>query len=124
MKRDVDLSRAILAFVEEHCPPEGGLKERLEFEGYDYATIVAHAELLIEEHLLDGRVIKGLGAPPHVFVIKLTSSGHDALAAIRDDTVWQRAKKSALEHAVPLTVGALVALIKAELRARLGLDLG
>lgn len=121
MKRDIDLSRAILFFVEEHCPPQGGLSKRLAIEGYDYPTVAAHAELLIDEGLIDGQVIKMLGGPMEVAIIRLTHQGHDALAAIRNDTVWQKAKKSALEHAIPLTVSTLVELVKAEVRARLGI---
>lgn len=121
MKRDVDLSRAILAFVEEHSPPQGGLRQRLAIEGYDYLTVAAHAELLIDEGLIDGQVLKTLGGGMDVMIIRLTHLGHDALAAIRNDTVWQKAKKSALEHAVPLTVSALVELVKAEFRTRLGI---
>jgi hypothetical protein len=78
MKRDVDLSRAILRFVEEHAPPQGGVQKPLEIEGYDRPTILAHAELLIEDGLLDGRVSKGLGGPVNIVIIKLTSRGHDA----------------------------------------------
>ena len=56
MRRDVDLSRAILAFVEEHSPPQGGLDPPLAIEGYDRPTVLAHTELLIEDGLLDGQV--------------------------------------------------------------------
>jgi len=58
MKRDVDLQRAILAFVEDHSPPQGGLDKRLEIEGYDRPTVLAHAELLIDEGLLDGQALR------------------------------------------------------------------
>lgn len=121
MKRYVDLSRAILAFVEEHNPPQGGLNQRLAIEGYDYLTVAAHAELLIDEGLIDGQVLNTLGGRLDVVVIRLTHLGHDALAAIKNDTVWQKVKKSALEHAVPLTISTLVELVKAELRTRPGL---
>jgi hypothetical protein len=63
MKRDVDLSRAVLRFVEEHAPPQGGVQTPLEIEGYDHPTVLAHAELLIEDGLIDGRVVKALGGP-------------------------------------------------------------
>lgn len=123
MRRDVDLSRAILLFVEKYSPPEGGLTQRLAIEGYDVSLVIAHAVLLIDDGLLEGDVLNVSGMPPEVVISKLTSRGHDAIEAIRNDTVWQKAKKSALEHAVPLTVSALVELVKAEVRTRLGLPL-
>jgi len=58
MTRDLDLSRSILAFVEERSPPGGGLDEPLAIEGYDRATVLAHAELLIDEGLLDRKVLR------------------------------------------------------------------
>jgi hypothetical protein len=92
MKRDVDLSRAILRFVEEHAPPQGGVQKPLEIEGYDRPTILAHAELLIEDGLLDGRVSKGLGGPVNIVIIKLTwpssspTSGTTSITRTSSDT--------------------------------------
>jgi hypothetical protein len=57
MKRDVDLQRLILLFIEQHTPPQGGLEKPVEISGYDKPTINAHLELLIESRLVDGRVI-------------------------------------------------------------------
>lgn len=60
---------------------------------------------------------------PHVLIVKLTHTGHDAIAAIRNDTVCEKAKKAAVDHAVPLTVSALVELVKGKVRTRLGIGL-
>lgn len=116
MKRDVDLSRSILLYVEEYSPPQGGLDKPLEIEGYDHPTVLAHAELLIEDGLLDGRAVKSTQGLDDVHVIKLTARGHDAIAAARDNTAWNKAKKYAAEHSIPLTISALVEVIKAEIR--------
>jgi hypothetical protein len=121
MKRDVDLSRAILAYIEEHSPPQGGLDTRIEIEGYDYPTVMAHAELLIDDGYIDGQVIKGMFGPIELVIVKLTSAGHDAIAAAKSDTAWQKAKKSAMEHGVSLTFGVVVEIVKAEARKHLGL---
>jgi hypothetical protein len=122
MKRDVDLQRLILLFLEEHIPPRGGLDRRVEIPEYDRATVNAHLELLIESGFVDGRISKGLGpAGMDIVVIKLTSSGHDAIAAARNDTSWQKAKKTATEGGVSLTLGVLVEILKAEARKHLGL---
>jgi len=121
MKRDLDLSRSILAFVEEHCPSEGGLDKPLEFEGYDQQTVFAHAELLIEEGLLRGRVLKaspGIGA---VMIFRLSAAGHDAMAAARNDTTWQKAKKVVVERGGSVAFTAVIEYLKAEAKRHLGI---
>jgi hypothetical protein len=121
MKRDVDLSRAILRFVEEHAPPQGGLDEPLEIEGYDRPTVLAHTELLIEDGLIDGQIIAALAGPLDVVITKLTSRGHDALQAIDNDTLWSKVKKTAREKGVSLTLDLAVTLAKSFGRQHLGL---
>lgn len=63
MKRDGDLSRAILAFVEEHSPPEGGLNEPLKFDGDDRPTVLAHLNLRVRRSG-SGTVAKGRAQSP------------------------------------------------------------
>lgn len=122
MKRDVDLSRSILLYVEEHAPPQGtGLDKPLEIEGYDRLTVLAHAELLIEDGLLEGRALKAMQGLIDVHIEKLTVSGHDAIAAARDNTAWNKAKRYAADHSVPATLGAIVEVIKAEIRKHIPL---
>jgi hypothetical protein len=58
---------------------------------------------------------------PEIMVVKLTSSGHDAIAAAENDTNWQKAKKFATEKGVSFTFGMLVEILKAEAKTRLGL---
>jgi hypothetical protein len=121
MKRDVDLSRAILMFVEEHSPPQGGLDQPLEIDGYDRPTVLAHAQLLIDDGFVDGKVLEAQTGIFDVVIRKLTSSGHDAIAAARNDTGWQKAKKLATDQGIPLTLSVLVQILKAEARIHLGL---
>ena len=112
MKRDLDLSRSILLFIEEHCPPGGGLNKRLEFDGYDRAIVLAHVELLIEAGLVDGRMMKHVSGPIEVMIIKLTNNGHDAIKAIQDDTLWNKVKARASEKGITLTFDLAVTLAK------------
>jgi hypothetical protein len=60
MRRDPDLQRQILLFIEEHCPPEGGLDRPIEIIDFDNPTVTAHLELLVEDGLVDGTVIDGV----------------------------------------------------------------
>jgi Hypothetical protein (DUF2513) len=52
MKRDLDLERAILLYVEEHALPQGGLQNKVKIAGYNQPTIFAHIELLAEKGYL------------------------------------------------------------------------
>jgi hypothetical protein len=121
MKRDNDLSRAILIFVQDHLPPGGGLDVKLDIPGYDLATTVAHAELLIEDHYIDGRVLKGQGGSIHIVVTKLTNRGHDAIAATHDNETWNTVKRTAREKGVALTFEVAIALAKRLIATHLGL---
>jgi hypothetical protein len=108
MRRDVDLQRKILFFLEDHLRPASILTELILIEGYDYPTILAHTELLIEDGLIDGKMLYGALGPIQAVVNKLTSRGHDAIAAVRNDTVWGNAKKYAAEHGAAFTMNILV----------------
>ena len=121
MKRDVDLQRLILAFIEEHSPPQGGLDRSLEIEGYDQATVLAHAQLLIEDGYVDGKVLETVFGPVNVAIRKLTNRGHEAIAATKNDTAWQKAKKTAVDKGASLTLGVLVEIAKLEIRKHLRL---
>ncbi len=104
MKRDADLSRDILKYIEEHAPPQGGLENPISIPGYDQPTILAHTELLIEGGYVDGKVLYALTGPIQAMVNKLTNHGHDALQAVDSDTTWNTVKKTALEKGVSLTL--------------------
>jgi hypothetical protein len=121
MKRNLDLSRSILAFVEEQTPPQGGLDKPLQFEGYDRPTVLAHAELLIEEGLLHGKVLKAGPGIVEVMIFRLSPQGHDAVAATRSDTLWQMAKERVAERGGALTFSVVVEFALAEARRQLGL---
>lgn len=122
MRRDADLSREILFYIEERSPPQGSLDAPIDVPGYDQPTILAHTDLLIDEGLVDGRTLQGPVGPIQVVVRKLTPSGHDAIAAIRDATIWAKAKKFAIDKGVTLTLGVLIPIAKAEVSKRLGLS--
>lgn len=119
MRRNPDLSRVILLFVEEHSPPQGGLDLPLEIPAYDRQTVLAHTELLIEDGLVDGRVLRAVIGFADIAITKLTSAGHEAIAATRNDAIWEEAKKFAIKNGIELTIGALAEVSKAEGRKRL-----
>lgn len=94
LKRDMDLIRKILFFLESR----NILKAEKVFliEGYDDLTIMYHMLLLAQAGLVDyepeltkdGRIIKA-------YVIGLNWSGHEFLDSVRSDKIWHKLLKSA-----------------------------
>jgi hypothetical protein len=56
---------------------------------------VRHLELLLQAGLIEALVSHPLGqSPPKFAVVDLTMSGHDFAAAIENEDVWSKLKKS------------------------------
>jgi hypothetical protein len=86
MKRDMDLIRAILLNVES----DG----RLGFPtGHTNEEIADHAQQLLEEGLVEGRIVRNReGIPCGAAIIRLTSKGHDFVDATRNQSFWIKTK--------------------------------
>jgi hypothetical protein len=103
MKRDWDIIRTILVRVEEISPDEGALQLSA-FAPEQAASVSYHMELLIEAGLVSGKMSKTLGPGPYNFIVmRLTWQGHEFIDAIRNDTVWQKTKKSFLTNGISMT---------------------
>ena len=86
MKRDIDLIRSILLTVES----DGKLSLP---SGHTDEEIADHAQQLIEEHLVEGVIVRnGQGIPCHATIIRITSKGHDFLDATRSPSIWMKTK--------------------------------
>lgn len=96
MKRDMDLIRKILFFLEER--PVLKAEDELQIDGYDRDIIKYHMLLLSQAGLVDfepvktktGRIIK-------VYVLGLNWAGHEFLDAVRSEKVWRKLLKYAKE---------------------------
>jgi hypothetical protein len=80
-KRDMSLIRELLLEIEAG----GGARD---LDGWDDRAIRAHLRLLIEAGLLHGRVDASGG----IVFDALTWAGHDFLAAVRQEAVWNRVR--------------------------------
>lgn len=90
MKRDLDLVRDILRYVEGS---EGGA---VDLSGMDAGikTLAFHAELMAARGLIECSVARdAFGEPMDVEVSGITWEGYDYLDAIRSPKVWKRAKE-------------------------------
>jgi hypothetical protein len=102
MKRDMELARNILHIVEDKCDGSGYLL--LTIDGYTEREVCEHVWLLSNAGLLQS---DRCGHP-----IRLTWAGHEFLANISDDTVWNSVKQTVKEKggAVSFDVLKLLAL--------------
>lgn len=109
MKRDYELVRKILLFLEEKSTPEAIACPKI--EGYDDLAIKYHLLLLAQAQLIDyepertdtGRIIR-------VIAFSLSWQGHDFLDSVRNDAVWAKVKSQASEKGVSLPFEVLKSL--------------
>jgi hypothetical protein len=119
MKRDDDLIRDLLLKMEESddsdyvCSLTMGSEPEEERE-YFHLQLLGDAGYVLET----GR---------HGGVFRVTNQGYDYLNTIRDGEIWNKTKvavKGVGGGTFDIIKDIATALIKAELKARLGLDLG
>jgi len=92
MKRDFELIRKLLIFLEEKEDP--GHVEVPPIEGYSESVIKTHLILLHDAGLLRCEPVKSSTSDRVIYVIPfdLTWEGHEFLGKIRDDNVWNKIK--------------------------------
>lgn len=107
MKRDYKLIRRILLMMEEQEPGDEGLAlSALADDGCDAATVICHAELMMDEGLVaEHRLVTG-GSGTGVS-LRLTSCGHDVLERIRDESFLERLLVEVRRQGLPLTLRVL-----------------
>jgi hypothetical protein len=98
VKRDLDLIRAILLRVES----DG----KLGIPGvHTDEEIADHALQLKESGLVEGEIVRNrIGIPCEAVITRITSSGHDFIAKIRNETVWAKTKAYVLKHSPDWTI--------------------
>lgn len=94
MRRDMDLARAILLALEK-CDRASGLQE-LAIEHVTPDQVTYHVKLLAQAGLIEAQDASGAN---HFewFPVSLTWAGHEFLDAARNDSLWHKAKKIAVE---------------------------
>ena len=93
MKRDLDLVRKLLIFFEEKPGP--GVIQDVHIEGYDDIMVMYHLNLMYDAGLLNCEAECSSSTPSRVIRVHpfdLTWEGHEFLAKVRNEGVWQRIK--------------------------------
>lgn len=110
MKRDMDLIRKILFKIEEVFPAGQQMIHGISIEGYDFATIADHCQLLYEDDLINlySPTRAGIGNSLVFYSVgNLTSKGYDLLDEIREDTTWNKTKDIVKKKGLPMVLGVV-----------------
>ena len=122
MKRDLDLIRELLLKIE--ALPAGPAAQYRMGEVED-PVLLAHLEMLLDSGLVDGRISRSHGSRGDVIAISgLTWDGHEWIETVRDNRVWDEAKRTCLENGGVLTFDLARAVARRIHRMRLGLPAG
>lgn len=106
MKRDFDLIRKILLYVEENQNDNSIMINKL--EDYENFTIVFHCKLLKEKGYLEGKAQECLTPGDDDFqCFGITYEGYEFLDKIRDTSVWKKIKEYAKDHAMEITFNTI-----------------
>lgn len=91
MKRDLDLTKAILL----HFESKEDWKHEKDFgiEGYDNKIVSYHVQIMYEAGLINGEAVTSdTGRIHDVIPFRLTWGGHEFLDNIRDKSRWNKIK--------------------------------
>ena len=102
MKRDVELIRKILFYIEENYIPMEQFVN-ISIDGYDISLVKEHCFLAYEAGLIRkveiGRTI--------CMASSLTNAGFDFLDSIREESIWSKTKDVARKKGIPLVIDTI-----------------
>lgn len=92
MQNDIDLTREILIKIRE----KDDLKPTpVQVPDYEPVLVMRHVKRLYDDGMVEGRVSEAIGMEaPMVFVTDMTTAGHNFLAALEDEKIWNKVKSA------------------------------
>lgn len=120
MQRDMDLVRQILLAIE--ASPDPSLEHQPVISGWSDKDVSYHIVLLKQAALIDGLDTTVMGNPmPMYMLIGLTWSGHEFLAAARDESRWAKARAKLGGAFNTVTLGLLQEVLVSMAKSTAGL---
>ncbi|WP_284213868.1 DUF2513 domain-containing protein [Comamonas jiangduensis] len=117
MKRDMDLMRDILLWLEDN---HSGVPV---FQDRDKLEIGYHCHLLADAGLIEAANSSHMEDPvPQAHPLSITSKGHDFIDASRSKTIWSSVKNKVISSTGGVSIAILTELLKDEAKRRLGLS--
>ena len=120
MKRDIDLVRHILLFIEQH--EHGTAPRDMAIDGYTEEQIGYHVHLMGQAGLLKVADVTSFSSTsPEAIPISMLWDGHDFLDAARSETIWNRAKQKLGSNLTSVPFAVLKALLVDYVKESIGL---
>ena len=128
MKRDMELVRELLLFLEDKPDPAHLEADRFPMPCRSPSEIQYHLNLLYQAGFLNGEPIKSSTSDRLIKVLPfdLTWQGHEFLETVRDPEIWRKAKAGAASvgtASIEFIWGMAKALITGAIKDKTGLDL-
>lgn len=93
MKRDLDLIRDILIFIEKNAKFNENLYlQNFEVLNRPYDEIAYQLQLLSDVGFIESKEIRAVGVYD-CFIKRMTMHGHEYLDSIRNETIWNKTKE-------------------------------
>ena len=97
MKRDMELVRQLLLFIEQNQEFDSVDSQEIQIDGYSEGQIGYHLKIMVDGGLLDAQDTTTYDSVSYDFFIRsITWYGHEFLDAVRDEGVWDHTKKALL----------------------------
>lgn len=92
MQNDIELTREILIAIRE----KDNLRPApIQVSDYEPVLVMRHVKRLYDDGMIEGRVSEAIGVEaPMVWVTDMTTSGHNFLAALEDEKIWNKVKSA------------------------------
>ena len=129
MKRDMDLVRSLLLYLEQKPGPEHTAAATIQIEGREELEIQYHLNLLYQAGMINGEAVRSSTSDRIIYVLpfELTWTGHEFLESVRDPEIWRNAKATASTAGTAgadFLWGIAKELVKRAIRSHTGLDIG
>lgn len=119
MKRNMDLIRNILLYIEKNH--DGNLLIIEDIEGFDNSQMLYHFELLLQANLVIGKTNRCISGDGFIECKGLSWNGQEFLANIRNENVWNNVKKAFSEKSLDFTISLISSLAAEYSKKMLGL---
>ena len=116
MKRDMDLIRKILFYIEDNYEAGKGAIS-ITIDGYSEDEIYEYCLLAYESGLIQKPLDTSTFSGSSCLVNNLTNAGYDLLDKIRSDTIWNKVKNTAKEKGLPLIIDTVKTIASAFITA-------
>jgi hypothetical protein len=123
MKRDIDLIRKLLLYLEKKSDDK--MVKDLEIEGYSKNKVQYHFILMDQAGLI--RCERSMSSTTsdrviQVFPFSLTWQGHEFLEASRNETIWNNVKDVIKNKSVGMSFDLIKALLIAKIKNKVGVS--